>query len=276
MRVDRPQTRDDRPRQNLHLVLRLLDHQIVGPDQQLVGNVDDLELVASQDGGWRVTGIVLGPGALGQRLPGKLGSWTEAIWRRLHPEPDPQPIVLPLEAVSRIDSAVAVTQRAAEELASCFGLEEWLRTFVVSRIPGASGGAEQDQHSEPVSSADRRVVRSPLPDALMLSGLIGARARDRGGHALGVVSELAAKVPPRGGFAPLQVTHVHHTQHLAASQLGYLEDPDQGPWLVRTVVRRLKRGDRVAPVADVVSFDARGRTVVLDRTERHLHPHVGP
>lgn len=47
------------------VVLRILDHQVVGPEGELLGNVDDLELVVSHDG-WTITALQVGPAALGQ------------------------------------------------------------------------------------------------------------------------------------------------------------------------------------------------------------------
>jgi sporulation protein YlmC with PRC-barrel domain len=120
-------------------VLRLLDHQVVGPDGELLGNIDDLELVVS-DEGWSVTALLVGPAALGQRLPGRLGRWTIAIWRRLRTDPDPRPCRVPVEQVHDIGSAVTVTRAAADSLAASFGLELWLCEYVVSRNPGATGG----------------------------------------------------------------------------------------------------------------------------------------
>ena len=52
------------------VVLRLLDHQIVGPDDQLLGNVDDLQVLLS-DNGWFITGLAVGPAALGRALAGQ-------------------------------------------------------------------------------------------------------------------------------------------------------------------------------------------------------------
>src|SRR5690349_94039 len=85
------------------LVLRIMDHQIVGASGRMLGNVDDAVLERSSTD-WVVTGLVVGPYGLGRRLPGRLGTWTLAIWRRLHPDSDPEPLIVPVGEVTSIDS----------------------------------------------------------------------------------------------------------------------------------------------------------------------------
>jgi hypothetical protein len=75
----------------LDAALQLLDHQLIDRDGALVGKIDDLELARSETGHLVVTAILSGPGALGPRLPGVLGRSVLAIWRRLHPDTEPQP-----------------------------------------------------------------------------------------------------------------------------------------------------------------------------------------
>src|ERR1044072_953345 len=89
--------------------LRILDHRVVGPDGELLGNVDDLELVVSHDG-WNVTALQVGPAALGRRLPGALGRWTVAIWRRLQKGPEPHAARVGIEDVRDIDSTITVSR----------------------------------------------------------------------------------------------------------------------------------------------------------------------
>lgn len=265
-----------RPADQIHVVLRLLDHQVTGPDDQLLCNVDDLELV--EDGGrLLVTGLMVGPAALGGRLPGKIGSWTIAIWRRLHPEQHPHPLVVPLRQVTRIGSAIEVDEDAAAHLIGGSGLELWLRRYVVSRIPGASGGGEKDQPgaSRPPSREDAERALAPRPDGHRLGELVGARVLDRDGSELGVVADLRCSGVPAGRPRPtLEVTHLHHTAHLVGSTLGYGEDPQQGPLLVGALVRRWQRHDRVVPIRDVVGIDWEARTVTVTGHELHQHPHA--
>src|SRR5215204_4839378 len=65
------------------LKLRLLDRQVVDPDDALLCKVDDVEFEQDGDGAWYVAALLSGPQALGPRLPGLLGRWVMAVDRRL-------------------------------------------------------------------------------------------------------------------------------------------------------------------------------------------------
>jgi hypothetical protein len=113
-----------------------LDRQIIDPRGRFVAKVDDLELIARADGSVAICGLLTGPGALGPRLGGRLGRWTVAIWRRLHPREDPLPVRIGVHEIMRVDSAVHVTRPAA--LRHQGGLEEWVHDHVIGRIPGVT------------------------------------------------------------------------------------------------------------------------------------------
>ena len=264
------------------IVLRLLDHQIVGPDGALLGNVDDLEVVA--DGpDWYVTGLMVGAAALSQRLPGLLGQWVHAVWRRLHPAEDPRPVVIPIVHVARIDSAVHVNRAAAEALSVTFGLETWLREYVVSRLPGASGGGEGTEQSQGLVQArragaghDRPPVpaRPPLEGARGVSTFIGRWVRSADGVRAGRVSELRCLGAPHDERQePMRVVLVLYTPHPAGSELGYSVDRDQGPALVRRLVRLWQRHDRVVGVEQVRGLDTVSGELRLSGSARPRHPH---
>jgi sporulation protein YlmC with PRC-barrel domain len=60
----------------LHAGLDLLDRQIIDKDEELIGKIDDVELSDPQGGEPpRITALLLGPQAHGQRLGGRLGRW---------------------------------------------------------------------------------------------------------------------------------------------------------------------------------------------------------
>jgi sporulation protein YlmC with PRC-barrel domain len=262
------------------VALRILDHQVVGPDDELLGNVDDLELVISQDG-WSVTALQVGPAALGQRLPGRLGRWTVAIWQRLRPDPDPRATRVPVADVREIGSAITVSETAARSLAASFGLELWLREFVVSRIPGAKGGGDERAEGD---HADDVGVRKPRPAAAepgpgsrtgSVSDVMGARVFAHDGSELGVVHELLCAEPDPGRDRDhLRVTHVQYGPHRAGSELGYDSDARQGPLVVGAVVRWWQRGQRVAPLEDIVDVDVEAGTLQVRSHTRHVHPHA--
>lgn len=264
-------------------VLRLLDHQVVGPDGELLGNIDDLELLVS-DEGWSVTALLVGPAALGRRLPGRLGRWTVAIWRRLRTDPHPRPCRVPFEQVHDIGSAVTVTRSAADSLAASFGLELWLREYVVSRIPGAKGGGdERDSERDGHPDRGRPETRQGTKDATAtrggrvasLAGLVRARVFAEDGTELGVVDELLCAEPPAGRLRDhLRVTHVEYGLHESGSELGYSSDAGQGPLVVGALVRWWQRGNRVAPLEDVDHLDLDAGTLRVRSHTHHVHPYA--
>ncbi len=254
------------------IVLRLLDHQIVGPENQMLGNIDDLVLDRREDP-WLVTGLMVGPPALANRLPGRLGTWTRAIWRRLRPDADPPALVIPMTAITRIGSAVTVDEAAARGLEGAFGLELWLRSFVISRIPGAKGGGQDNESGGGSRRAQALVERAPdNPDTV--SHLVGARVITQTGSELGRVTELRCLGPKAGGRQrSLRVTQLEYGRHTAGSELGYSADPAQGPLLLARAIRWWQRDTRVAPLADVLAVDPDAGTVTITRESSHVHPH---
>lgn len=263
------------------MVLRLLDHQIVGPDGTLLGNVDDLELVNEGDE-WVIPGLMVGPAALSQRMPGLLGEWLYAVWHRMHPADDPAATVVPFENVVAIDSAVHVDEAAARALAGGFGLELWLREFVVSRLPGALG--EDDQRRGDSDAGARRVgrraeepiapARAPTSGSRGVSSVIGRTVVDAEGRAVGRVSELRCMGRPHDERqAPLRVRLVLYSPHLMGSELGYSVDRRQGPALVRRIVRTWQQHDRLVDVADVAGLDSVDGDLRLWPSASPRHPH---
>ena len=119
--------------------LHLLDRQIVDRDGSPVAKVDDLELRERADGRLAVAALLVGPGALGPRIGGRLGRWTISIWRRLRADADPPPGRIAAELVTGTDSAVHVSA-SAQEL-GLDGLERWVRRYVIEPIPGAGHDA---------------------------------------------------------------------------------------------------------------------------------------
>ncbi|SDP43937.1 hypothetical protein SAMN04489867_2463 [Pedococcus dokdonensis] len=262
------------------VALRILDHQVVGPGGELLGNVDDLGLAVDGDR-WTVTGLQIGPAALGRGLPGKLGTWVIAIWRRLHPDPHPRASFVPIAEVSRIGAAIEVSARAATGLSSSFGLERWLDEFVVSRIPGAKGGGDERAGSggssgrpEPGGST---ASRRPLPDddsTTSVNDVLGARVFADDGSELGLVHDLVCvESSQRGPQGGLRVTHVVYGLHASGSRLGYDADPRQGPLVVAALVRWWQRAHRVAPLEDVRVTDLDARSLRVASHDAHVHPH---
>src|SRR3954469_7703199 len=122
------------------LRLRLLDRQVVDPDGAMICKVDDVELAPAEDGGYVVTALLAGPLARGPRLPGRLGRWTVALARRWSDDREPQPRRIPFERVTELGSAVVLERDRDEH--GIAGLEDWVRTHVIERIPGSQHASE--------------------------------------------------------------------------------------------------------------------------------------
>jgi hypothetical protein len=122
--------------------LDMLDRQILDKDGLMAGKVDDLELVFPEegDGPPYVTAILSGPGALGRRVGGGLGSWLESVHVRLHPEEQPGPARVPFSIVKRVNNHVELS--VSRETLESNRLERWVRDSFIGRIPGAHHAAE--------------------------------------------------------------------------------------------------------------------------------------
>ena len=256
------------------LVLRLMDHQLIGSEGELLGNVDELVL-REDDDGLAVTALMTGPAALAGRQGGRAGSWLRAIWVRLHPDSEPVPLAIPLSHVTKLDSAVHLSAVASKVLAESDGWELWLRQHVVSRLPGALGGGSETPGSLPLHR-HRHPEFAVDPDARRLSQLAGAQVVLAGGRTVGTVIEVAAEATARTGLelGELRVTQLVSSRRHLGSELGYTMAP-QGPRLVRWLVTWWHRGDQRVRIEDVarVDWDA-GRVLLVDQPDlRHPHDH---
>jgi sporulation protein YlmC with PRC-barrel domain len=118
----------------LRIDFNLLDRQIVDREGNMIGNVDDVELDSST-GAPRVTALLVGQQALGDRIGGPLGRWMAGAARRMAPRPDAPPIRIPYDLVARVGSEVTLSVK--RELLPEPPLETWLRDHLITRIPGA-------------------------------------------------------------------------------------------------------------------------------------------
>ena len=127
---------DDRPTGDvMEAGLQLLDRQIIDVDGRMAGKVDDLELEFSDEPRTppRVVAIVMGPGALSNRIGGRLGSWIGDVYGRVAEEPSPAEISFGI--VKRIDNHVELA--LPRDDLGIMGLEDWVRTHLISKIPGS-------------------------------------------------------------------------------------------------------------------------------------------
>jgi sporulation protein YlmC with PRC-barrel domain len=125
----------------MDLALNLLDRQIVDKDGVPAGNVDDLEF-EWPDGGVGppfVASLLTGPGALSERLGGRMGKWISSVHARLH-EGDPQPARVSMGVVKKIAVKVELTLPASQLQTS--ELQDWVRDKIILKIPGARHAPE--------------------------------------------------------------------------------------------------------------------------------------
>jgi hypothetical protein len=130
---------------NEHLSARiaLLDAQIVDCDRLPVGRVDDLEVRFPGVGQTPELGPILtGSQALGERLGGVLGRWMSSISMRLRaPVSSPAPASIDIALVVEAEPLIRLSV-PADELEGVAGLERWLASRVVERLPGTGHATE--------------------------------------------------------------------------------------------------------------------------------------
>jgi sporulation protein YlmC with PRC-barrel domain len=99
------------------------------------------------------------------------------------------------------------------------------------------------------------------------SDLIGRPVLDSTGRKVGVVSDLRCiqDGPLRGSMAAPRVHQVLVSGRRTGSMLGYDRRDQQGPWLIRWIVRRLHRKLLILPWESVTLTEdaAGGRTLTM-------------
>jgi sporulation protein YlmC with PRC-barrel domain len=113
--------------------LELLDRQILDSEGRMVGKVDDLEIEERDDGRFYVTALLSGPGALGPRFGGALGTIVTSTWSRLSGRTEPARVEW--SQVASVDTAVRLAVQRTT--AAIDGFETWMRDRVIAAIPGS-------------------------------------------------------------------------------------------------------------------------------------------
>jgi hypothetical protein len=116
----------------------LLDRQLIDSRGTPAGRVDDLELSDPGPGQPPVlTALLCGPTAFGPRIGGRLGTWWQAIGRRLRPVTDPHPNRIPLELIDHIDRLEITLLTPRENLGS-YRFRRWVEDNIIGPIPGST------------------------------------------------------------------------------------------------------------------------------------------
>ncbi|MBF4769896.1 hypothetical protein ISU10_19160 [Nocardioides agariphilus] len=217
------------PGRALDAVLHLMDRQVVDRDGRMVCKVDDVELTEHPDRTWEVTGLLAGPPALVPRFGGRLGRALEESWRRLGVEEGDRlvPWRIPLALVGELGSGV--------------------------RVLAARDDLLQRQTDSPPAPGE---VRRRLNDVLQLE----ARAPD--GERLGRVLDVRLRAVRR---EPLQLLAEGLVigRGRPGGYLGYDREPQQGPWLLNRLVRRIHRHSAYVPLHDTGPTDWEAQVVEI-------------
>jgi len=217
---------EDRLSGSLDAVLNLLDRQVVDADGLMVCKVDDVELTVFDDGVLGVSGLLAGPAALVPRYGDDgFGRVLHDYWRRLG------------------------TTEADRDDPYRIDLE------LVDRL---------DSGVHLKVGRDGALVRQGQ-NARRLNQLLQMPVQDLDGVRLGRVLDVRLERETSDPGERIKVTGLVVGRGRPGSYLGYDRRPDMGPWMVRTVVRRLHRHSAYADLADVEELDWDAGVIRMDR-----------
>ncbi len=109
---------------------------------------------------------------------------------------------------------------------------------------------------------------------MRLSDLLGCAVKDAAGTVLGQVTDVRLAQIGRleGPNAELVVESLLVSPRDTGALFGYERRSEQGPWLVRAVVRRLHRGAVLIPWSDVAQWDQDERRIGLAENDNRSSP----
>jgi len=247
---------------SLDAQLNLLDRQVIDSRDRLVAKVDDVELCEA-DGDLVVSGLLTGPGALGPRVGGAPGAILTAAWARLAGRDPGQPARIDQSLVADIDTAIHL--RVERERVGVDGFEVWARERLITALPGSGDDPEVSPSGDidPVAEPDRSRDEAPQPRH-RLDRLLGCHVRfadGRDGEL--VIDATLARTDSGDPSSQLRVKGLVIGRRRPGTLFGYHRHPNQGPWLLRIVVRALHRNTVYVDWADVDHVDWEARLVQL-------------
>jgi len=112
---------------HLDIVRRVLDHEVVAVNDVPCGMVDDVELEGGPGGELRVTALLVGAGAWGDRLPWVFGTLAEKIFGK-------QRTRVPWGEVWIVGERIKLKSRASEVK---LGRADRRASEIVGKLPGS-------------------------------------------------------------------------------------------------------------------------------------------
>jgi len=215
----------DRLSGSLDAVLHLLDRQVVDAEGLMVCKVDDVELTVFEDGVLGVSGLLVGSAALVPRFGDQgVGRLLHDYWRRLG-RPE-----------ADWDDPYRIDLEVVERLDSAVHLKVG-RAGVLVRLGQRTRHLNQFLQM-PVEDLDGVRLGRPLDVRL-------ERETSDPGERIKVIGLVVGRGRP-------------------GSYFGYDRRPDMGPWLVRSVVRRLHRHSAYADLSDLEELDWDAGVIRID------------
>ena len=200
-----------------------------------------------------MTALLCGPTAFGPRIGGRLGTWWQAIGRRLRPVTDPYPNRIPTELIDHVE--VVVDDRVEKRVQDETGRREVALPETLLDLDARPALALVDRHDRVSRDEDRKLVESDLP---------GRRRLDRVEHDEVVILVLV-------DLRPL------------VAVLGILDGERMEPELRRDTreLGTLRVGDVDPARLLAVRVDLLGRSLddgrlVADEKPRAHEPRIGP
>jgi len=207
---------EDRLSGSLDAVLHLLDRQVVDVDDLMVCKVDDVELTVFEDGVLGVSGLLAGPAALVPRFgDGGAGRLLHGYWRRVG------------RTEADWDDPYRIDLEVVDHLDSAIHLK-------VGRQGALVRLGQRARH---------------------LNQLLQMSVQDLDGRRLGRVMDVRLDRERSDPGERIKVIGLVVGRQRPGSYFGYDRRPDMGPWLVRSVIRRLHRHSAYVDLDDIEELD---------------------
>lgn len=246
--------------------LHLQDRQIESSDGRMIAKVDDIELEERADGTLIVSGLLVGPAALGRRLGGALDFVIVNSWSRLTGRHPDEPRRIDYSRVRDISTVLTVDE--SRSTIDIDGLESWARQRVIAALPGSGG-------DQPAGDGASTLGNGPAQAGVRhrFSELTGMRVRLANGEPGEHVTDVRfRKGKPRGHLPRLVTDGLVVGRHTSGTLFGYDRRRQQGPWLIQMILRYVHRHTGYVPWSAVASIDWDERMLVLNTSELEEMP----